>query len=371
MILFESSHFPFTVLVAVEFVRPTTAVVMTLFSNWWGEWLVFQRTKAPCITQPQVHGNLTNVKPPQTLFRTATSNGHQLRCSCLLGCHHQWILRCKKICSILFSKLGTLLQGDDCVCACACVCVWSADISWCQKLIFSVWSLLSQVHQLDEERRSLRWSRRTWFQRVGAQSFVWVDKQGGNQQDFMQRHRCCSRMQNAFHDERSSRVNLTNQLIIFHSTFILSVTIWLFSDIHLGWKIFFLILCELLLLMMWCGMWWFWLFRYGSGEGGAAWHPTRGFHMLRGEAIVWAYAMPLLDAIFTLQQELLTTSTLDLLDGNNSSLAFNHSNSRSNVNSLKLFLSLSLTLQVFIDLVCCCSRIDEQFIPRDWMICSH
>jgi hypothetical protein len=45
---------------------------------------------------------------------------------------------------------------------------------------------------------------------------------------------------------------------------------------------------------------------YGTGRG-AAHHPTRAFHMLRGEAIAWLYAMALLDAIFMLEKDLKTT----------------------------------------------------------------
>ena len=41
---------------------------------------------------------------------------------------------------------------------------------------------------------------------------------------------------------------------------------------------------------------------YGSDSGGGAnWHPTRGFHMLRGEAISWLYTLALLDGIMELQ----------------------------------------------------------------------
>ena len=41
---------------------------------------------------------------------------------------------------------------------------------------------------------------------------------------------------------------------------------------------------------------------YGSDNGkGANWHPTRGFHMLRGEAVVWAYALTMLDAVYAVQ----------------------------------------------------------------------
>ncbi len=41
---------------------------------------------------------------------------------------------------------------------------------------------------------------------------------------------------------------------------------------------------------------------YGQeGGGGARWHPTRAFHMLRGEAISWLYTMALLDGVLELQ----------------------------------------------------------------------
>jgi hypothetical protein len=44
---------------------------------------------------------------------------------------------------------------------------------------------------------------------------------------------------------------------------------------------------------------------YGSDNGkGANWHPTRGFHMLRGEAVVWAYALTMLDAVYAVQAAL-------------------------------------------------------------------
>ena len=43
--------------------------------------------------------------------------------------------------------------------------------------------------------------------------------------------------------------------------------------------------------------------RYGAG-GGAKHHPTRAGHMLRGEAIVWVYALSILDAVYTLEQDL-------------------------------------------------------------------
>ena len=37
---------------------------------------------------------------------------------------------------------------------------------------------------------------------------------------------------------------------------------------------------------------------------GANWHPTRAFHMLRGEAIAWLYTLALLDGIFELEKDL-------------------------------------------------------------------
>jgi len=43
---------------------------------------------------------------------------------------------------------------------------------------------------------------------------------------------------------------------------------------------------------------------YGSDSGGGAnWHPTRAFHMLRGEAIVWLYTLALLDGIIEMQSK--------------------------------------------------------------------
>ena len=44
--------------------------------------------------------------------------------------------------------------------------------------------------------------------------------------------------------------------------------------------------------------------RYGSDSGkGATWHPSKGFHLLRGEAISWHYVMATLDAIYMIQQD--------------------------------------------------------------------
>ena len=44
---------------------------------------------------------------------------------------------------------------------------------------------------------------------------------------------------------------------------------------------------------------------YGMG-GGRAHHPTRAFHMLRGEAITWLYTLAMLDAIYTMEADLKT-----------------------------------------------------------------
>jgi hypothetical protein len=38
-------------------------------------------------------------------------------------------------------------------------------------------------------------------------------------------------------------------------------------------------------------------------HSGANWHPTRAFHMLRGEAIAWLYTLALLDGIFELERD--------------------------------------------------------------------
>eukprot|EP01035_Chromulina_nebulosa_P021157 gene21157-27412_t len=44
---------------------------------------------------------------------------------------------------------------------------------------------------------------------------------------------------------------------------------------------------------------------YGSDNGnGANWHPTRAFHMLRGEAITWLYTLALLDGIYMVESDL-------------------------------------------------------------------
>jgi len=53
---------------------------------------------------------------------------------------------------------------------------------------------------------------------------------------------------------------------------------------------------------------------YGLGHG-AAHHPTKAFHMLRGEAIVWLYTMALLDAIYMLEEDLKTIPASTLIEG--------------------------------------------------------
>jgi hypothetical protein len=53
---------------------------------------------------------------------------------------------------------------------------------------------------------------------------------------------------------------------------------------------------------------------YGMG-GGKAHHPTRAFHMLRGEAIAWLYAMIALDAAYMLEVDMLKSSKDALKDG--------------------------------------------------------
>lgn len=47
---------------------------------------------------------------------------------------------------------------------------------------------------------------------------------------------------------------------------------------------------------------------YGLNGHGAAHHPTRAFHMLRGEAISWLYTLAALDAIYMLENDLKTSS---------------------------------------------------------------
>ena len=50
-------------------------------------------------------------------------------------------------------------------------------------------------------------------------------------------------------------------------------------------------------------MYWCVYGRYSAGRG-ASHHPTRAGHMLRGEAIVWVYALSILDAVYMLEQDL-------------------------------------------------------------------
>lgn len=61
--------------------------------------------------------------------------------------------------------------------------------------------------------------------------------------------------------------------------------------------------------------------RYGSDNGqGANWHPTRAFHMLRGEAIAWIFGLVMLETINEVTNELNSKSRESLRDGNNSFL---------------------------------------------------
>ncbi len=53
--------------------------------------------------------------------------------------------------------------------------------------------------------------------------------------------------------------------------------------------------------------------RYGSdNQKGADWHPTRAFHMLRGEAIAWLYGLILLDTLHMVEGALAARSAADL-----------------------------------------------------------
>jgi hypothetical protein len=55
---------------------------------------------------------------------------------------------------------------------------------------------------------------------------------------------------------------------------------------------------------------------YGSDSGnGANWHPTRGFHMLRGEAITWLYTMALLEGLYEYEEDIKKKSADELLNG--------------------------------------------------------
>ena len=58
------------------------------------------------------------------------------------------------------------------------------------------------------------------------------------------------------------------------------------------------------------------LLRYGSdNQKGANWHPTRAFHMLRGEAIAWIFALVMLEAVQTVEAGLRTSTKAQLLNG--------------------------------------------------------
>jgi hypothetical protein len=58
---------------------------------------------------------------------------------------------------------------------------------------------------------------------------------------------------------------------------------------------------------------------YGTGRG-AAWHPTVGIHLLRGELLVWLYGVTLLDALFTTRELLSNDSYEAVLRGTHSNL---------------------------------------------------
>jgi hypothetical protein len=53
---------------------------------------------------------------------------------------------------------------------------------------------------------------------------------------------------------------------------------------------------------------------YGLGRG-AAWHPTVGIHLLRGELLVWLYGVTLLDSLFTTRELLSRASPEAVLKG--------------------------------------------------------
>lgn len=56
--------------------------------------------------------------------------------------------------------------------------------------------------------------------------------------------------------------------------------------------------------------------RYGSDNGkGANWHPTRAFHMLRGEAIAWIFSLVMLETVQMVESGLKVKSQADLLKG--------------------------------------------------------
>lgn len=53
---------------------------------------------------------------------------------------------------------------------------------------------------------------------------------------------------------------------------------------------------------------------YGSDtRTGAKHHPTKAFHMLRGEAIVWLHALTYMDAIYTIEEDKKSGKTAPVL----------------------------------------------------------
>jgi hypothetical protein len=56
------------------------------------------------------------------------------------------------------------------------------------------------------------------------------------------------------------------------------------------------------------------LISYGSGNG-ANWHPSAGFHLLRGEFIAWTYSLALYDAIDMVIEDSKTKSVKDMEQG--------------------------------------------------------
>lgn len=58
------------------------------------------------------------------------------------------------------------------------------------------------------------------------------------------------------------------------------------------------------------------LYRYGSLDGrGANWHPTRAFHMLRGEAIVYIFSLIMYEVITMYRQDAATKTKTEMLNG--------------------------------------------------------
>jgi hypothetical protein len=53
---------------------------------------------------------------------------------------------------------------------------------------------------------------------------------------------------------------------------------------------------------------------YGSdNQQGANWHPTRAFHMLRGEAIAWIFGLVMLETVREVEEVLLQGKSEDSL----------------------------------------------------------